>query len=402
VGGVIRQAKYNFSTHAYEYRDIVSESTIAMGHDTREDLTDHTGNRSAYQGCAHTRRRDSYINGDLASCFAVPWIQQGSYYTIGRSLGKITGLCYPTSAEPALLDLRSKLPSIDWPSLVSSGGNALSGEMTASTNMLVNIAQMSQTIRMFANPYGLLRGNWRRAAKKLSARQLSKAGANVWLETRYGWQNLYRDIRAVARVKREVQQHMQYLQQTEGAWVSTGSRQVDAYDTPTTVSSQTNGSNTFRWDCNLYKRVANFSFDVYRHASARRFSEMDLIAQRLGTNDLLEAMWDALPFSFCVDWFFDISDIVARDPIFWDQSRMRQMGYSVKESWECQYFIDTTVGPYNGQQSSSSIESLNQTVLSKYERTSGFPQGTGTSGFFGGLNLIHLADGCALVAQKLC
>jgi len=125
----------------------------------------------------------------------------------------------------------------------------------------------------------------------------------------------------------------------------------------------------------------------------------------MGTANVAEALWDLLPFSFVVDWFIDLERVVKYLPLYWNRHTFRRMGYSVKTEYRAALEIDSdaTITWWNGMSFPKSKTELcpEITVASTYVRTPGFPPDMSGVGAFNGLSFTHLADGAALIAQRL-
>lgn len=335
-----------------------------------------------------------------------PWKKSSLWSKIGQPAGQVRGYAYPSLAESSWPQV--SFPSIQWGDLVSTIGDEINGHMQASSNMLVNAAQWSQTVGMIKNPFGLLRRDWRPAVKKFSAGRLAKDGANVWLEYRYGWSNLYRDLIAVAKARKEVQDHLAYLRRTDGSWASVSQNQTDVrVPSSSLISSVGSSPNLCRWYLDSVKRTCRVSCDVYREKAYERIGEWELICQRLGLNDWIEAAWDAVPFSFVVDWFIDIAGVAKWHPMTADTKRIRQAGYSVKTEhiahvrYDSGFSVLDNDNPTHYTSFTNSWTSPQQCIRKSYVRSAGFPSAFTPPATFSGLNLIHAADGLALVAQRI-
>jgi hypothetical protein len=291
---------------------------------------------------------------------------------------------------------------INWAGIVGDVGTSLDGRMKAGMNCLVELVQLGQTVAMIKNPYGLLKKDWRKTVKNLTASSLVKAGANIWLEKRYGWDNLWRDVKATALARTKVDAHIRHLKSSLGNWTSIGKSQQDV-DTPNTIlPTWGNISNSYQMQPTLHtiERRATFSADIYRDDAYRMWSEGKLFQDYFGTNAVAEALWDLVPFSFCADWFINIASWLERDPISWGQHRLRQMGYSVETRWTASLNVVSRARGWIGYSDAGSYYPP-QCIRKSYVRTPGFPSGGSTAGLFEGLNLVHLADSAALVAQRI-
>jgi len=296
------------------------------------------------------------------------------------------------------------LGEIDWPAQVNDVGLGMDGTLVAST--LVNAAaiELGQTIRMFKDPFGLLSG--RLLTGRKTARQLSKDGANVWLENRYGWQNFIRDVGNVAGAVSKAMRHINYLQSQIGRWTPVRSRRQDVFTLsvphpsigfggyPVYVSTECKGLRI--------QRTSTFSLQLKRDESFRILSPIAYVMQALGVTDVYATLWEVLPFSFVVDWFFNVSKWAANTTIYKVmQHQVRNCCYSVDCEWRGDFELFSTAFDNHGN-SKSEISLQNDVLVRKtYERELGFPPDSYTSGFFGGFTITHLADSAALIAQRL-
>lgn len=130
-------------------------------------------------------------------------------------------------------------------------------------------------------------------------------------------------------------------------------------------------------------------------------SYWDLVMQRLGTNQVLEALWDLVPFSFVVDWFAHIDRLVSSNPINWTQHQLRRVGFSTKTEWKVRWHYQcqvSTIGYGNSPIQNFVTDPV--VVATRYERTPGFPDGTQSVGAFASLHVTQLLSGLALLVQR--
>lgn len=391
--------------------------TITTQFSDQESMSDVLGNACGYNTITHTKDFPIRVNsvGAEAGPASQPdpwnssWYGKKMYSKVGTLSGLYSpikhwtnGTTYPTVS----------LPSIDWDALVEDVGSRLDGSMTASTNILVFLAEIAQTIRMFKDPAGLIRlQKSLRAARKTreTLRTLVKGASSAWLEGRYGWRLLDRDITNFVKSWPEVQAHIDFLQQTKETFVPISAVQKDStnYSLPYPVITFSDSYSSATCYSASVERTARFSLEIMRGKAFEVLSRWEYIKQRTGQNDLVSALWDYLPMSFVVDWFIDIQSFLERDPIFWDRHNLRRMGYSVKLVYKCcvKFYTITWAQqlspPYVLQDESLVDYNVPQIVHKVYTRTPGFPPDTDTVGLFGGLNMIHLADGSALIVQRM-
>lgn len=292
------------------------------------------------------------------------------------------------------------LPAIPWNEMIATAGDEISGGMAASTSMLTNFVQLSQTVRMFKNPLSVLSLDWRKMARRKSASALLKAGSNVWLEKRYGWDNFFRDVADCCDALTEVRDHIAFLNRTKGTYASIGQRHLDVVPISSSLATIQIGPLRLEPQLTTIRQSACFSMDYKRAEQACAISAWALYLQRIGMGSMLECMWDVLPYSFVVDWFINVSQLLKHTPNYWNPWSMRNVGYSVKVSVDCQ--VKMTMTSSNSFRSYDQVRMIGpQCVFVKYDRANGFPVSTDTLGFFSGMTLTHLADAGSLLAQRL-
>lgn len=372
---------------------------------TDQELIGDDLGRTRFNPCSHISNRPHYIFGKGAKASgAVSDDNPYGVYMLSCDLGDFSGYY---SIDRHLLDTtwpEPSLPDIDWHNLVGDVGDRLDGSMQSSSNLLVAMAEIGQTVGMIKNPFGLLKKDWRKTAERLSPSRLSKRAANVWLETRYGWMNFYRDVIAFSKAHSEVQAHLRYLADSSGSWSSLSKSQVDSDSSPPQSINVDNAPlNSYQVIPEFveFSRRACFSCDIWRGQGFQNFNVMDLMIQRMGVDQVASALWDLIPLSFTVDWFVNLGTMLKRDPIFWNRYQLRNMGYSVKKLWKFDITIKSHASAYGVPDATTETCFGPQIVHTSYERVPGFPASTSTVGLFGGINLTHLADGAALVAQRI-
>jgi hypothetical protein len=258
---------------------------------------------------------------------------------------------------------------------------------------------------MIKNPFGLVRLLKNPKFQKLTLSKLAKGSANSLLEYQYGWRNLEKDIVALATVLPEVRAHQYYLESTANRYVSAG-RSTEVTEYPSWSSVYIGGSGpTWQRRLEMTSMVtkASFSLDIMRPESAKHWSTMDLVLQRLGANDVCEAIWDWVPFSFVVDWFVHINKIVALNSIAWNRYMCRRIGYSYKTKWNAKahfkcYVISNDFGQNSGWQHEYTDPAC---IATRYTRVPGFPGNTQIEVPGVDLNTTQIASGIALLVQKM-
>lgn len=137
------------------------------------------------------------------------------------------------------------------------------------------------------------KGNWKQAAKhlKLDWRHPGKTFASRWLELQYGWKPLVSDIYDTARAFQHGLDHRTHVLRairriTDSTTISSSAGTADV----TTITKQ-------EWS---YRCVAYFR---------PKDSWINSMSQ-IGLANPAEIAWELLPYSFVVDWFLPIGNLL--------------------------------------------------------------------------------------------
>jgi hypothetical protein len=203
---------------------------------------------------------------------------------------------------------------------------------------------------------------------------------------------------------------MQYLKE-----IGTGGRPISAKQV-----DEVSPGTTFRYAPPVggitgIRHVRDFVFDNYRRTvafscthkveqSVRDMSHLDHVMDGIGSEKVFEALWDLVPFSFVMDWFFHIDRLMVVNPLLWGGDKVTMMGSSIKQEWKFCTAVAVQIDPlwlpdvyHSGQFVTGSPEILRKS----YYRYPGFPSGTSESGAWGGLSKTQLASGAALMLQRI-
>jgi len=402
----VQARKYNIGTDWFvETRTVPMDSEYLVRCDSSESISDVVSDGRCFHGVEHVKHFNGDVNCQLA--VANKYIPSPSemYQTwwvpVYRGLGSLRGSIslrnsfYPSNWPPSL-----SYADVDWSSLVGDVGDRLSGNMKTSDTLLVDLYEIGQTIEMFRNPFGLLTARWSPNVSTLG--QLIKAGSNFWLEKKYGWDNFFRDMDQFIHSWSAVSKHIDFLNTSKASYTHvsksthvSGTINPDIPENPYGFFSISTGP--LDWTCK-----SSFGVEILRGEHYHVLSKLDYLLQAVGAQNLPAAMWDALPFSFVVDWFVDIQKFLSSNPVFFGQYNLRNVGYSSKLELSGSMTITSASDNYfNGLGNSTSYTIPSIPVFKKYRRTPGFPPENEHIGAFGSLNLIHLVDGGALLAQRL-
>jgi hypothetical protein len=329
----------------------------------------------------------------------------------------------------------SEIAVASWVSQFTTLADLVRGLVDSKTLIGVSVKELPKTIRMVRNPFGLLKTDWRKIAKNLSARKLAERGADLWLEYQYGWKATYRDLdeftksssKFIASIRRYQDQGSERFSKsavsslspfpptlTEADWVSLenqannwswGSRAIPPFRIvfmPGTVKT----SVSCQADCSISNGTSKF--EKFAHAYG------------LTPKKLLDSLWEVLPYSFVVDWFVNSQAI--RDLLSFSsavqtlsQQGIRNLGYSAKVEYP---FVAETIKQWSSNYYGSKFDgcwSSNPPPLgaqpnrvrglpgcvSQYQRWAGVPPSSISILSGKGLSLTQGVSGLSLLIQRL-
>jgi len=377
-------------------------------------ISDVVGRRKAFNPCSHSKHYSIpvHLRAYLTRVKEAETVWEADRYHYAPAVPgefeiKIDGSIHPSFFYGSNPESLPTMDAIDWGKMVSEVGNQVSGAMQSRSNLIVSAVEVGKTIQMLRNPFNLIKSAKKlNIPKKATLKDLTKRSASAWLEWRYGWSNLVADTVAIASVMDEAAAHREYLLKYVGKDRPIHSREivektVDVpYHTSTFLSYMPLVEMVPR---NLrVKRTAVFGCAVLNESYSNVFDFPALIKQRLGINRIAEAVWDLVPFSFVVDWFVNVQKIMGIDPTLWARHDIRYLGYSIKTEtsididFRCSFpawdWIPEVVRTCSVQGSVCNVA---------YARSEGFPPGCDTLGVFGNLRKINVADGAALIVQRI-
>lgn len=254
-----------------------------------------------------------------------------------------------------------------WATMADELASLASGNTSHSVQLLVTLWELEKTIKMMRNPFALLKPNFRRTAKKLTASRLAKGTANVWLEGYYGWKSLYQDLTSTAQataflLNEPASDAFERLgQRLSVTHQSTTALNRTSYVLGTSESQWNTACNGGTW-CTPYYPAQNYFVRVvgenavskYTYGcrqfleTERRISVMRSFLANYGASSwraIRDCFWEVLPFSFVVDWFVDMRGIWA--PL--DRGRLGESdlnGFGFSKSTTGEYKIELYLDPY--------------------------------------------------------
>jgi len=357
-------------------------------------------------------------------------------FKLGYDSETPTFMCKPIGQSRRIWNLvpNATFDAPDWGSLIGSLADGLSGSVDTGCLALVTLKELGATIKMVRNPFNILKDDWRPLAALQSGYQLAKAGANIFLEGMYGWKSAYADVCNFAKaygeivklsnVQTEYNPRLSFSQKVKMTWANDGIayRHGTASDWAWRTASVRTPADKDRLDPMQKLKITGDR--VYRIGCRQnmqlvhRLSKFHRIMNILGLDmgSLPATIWEAIPYSFVVDWFINWQALLG-----WSkQGRLMQddvynLGTSITttmnvKTWEifrCDKSMTQMVsGPWAGKTPSTSVGYpiiRGQTDWHIYERARGVPfMGTIIDKFINvNLNPSQLASGIALAVQRL-
>lgn len=324
-----------------------------------------------------------------------------------------------------------------WEGLLDDLANLVEGHHSQASMLSVTLLEGLTTLNMMRNPFSLLKPNFRRKVRKLTARRLANTSANVWLEGYYGWKSFYQDVTGAAKSLAYFlnEPSTSIFENDEVIRLSVSKTQIIAqqstvYDCGTTVDlwnhwkavsgfPNSNGvpvarrtnvciSENYRIGC------LQFQDAFQRIQNTRRFLRLSGMAN---WRDIRDTIWEVIPFSFVIDWFVDQRGIWA--PLNkWrlSQTDVKEVGYTVQHHQEYDVEVNlllpfslyyATAYPWAykmplGKCGDYILRSIAKGTYHYYCRTSGFPLTNLVDVKFlsHGLKRIQLLNGAALLLQR--
>lgn len=267
----------------------------------------------------------------------------------------------------------------------------------------MTLKDLPQTISMIANAATKLRtayvavkhGKFRAAARTLGINtpkgvSLSKSFSQNWLEYRYGWRLTCYDIQGYLMLIHDMMNRPQLHRQTAmeercGIWDRTS---VENYYLP-------NGLHALSVDV---RRITTWTSVVRGGYIYEIVNEAWNQGQGFGLLNPLEFAWDIIPFSFVLDWFTNIGDVL--------QGLTAFVGKTCRDGWICREIQSDTSTVWSNIQKGDGIFQLNPgttlTIDGQIERRfrrdlSPFDPADFQLSF--GMNLSRLTDAFSLVRQ---
>jgi len=418
-GGLLNRVIEPYLGTAYDYSSWYSSSD-QTNYAKRETMVDNLSTTGTYRDInAVTHSSQSYANltnSGVSYSYDHPVVKSLSMHPV------FCGMHYTPST--------SGFSAPPWPTLVTQLADKIDAGIETSALLGVTLAEITKTISMVRNPFNLLKADWRKISRNHTASQLSKAGANIWLEAQYGWLSAYYDIKAFSKAYKSCHSYLTaepsdferfsasqdeiidpgpvaYLMCTESQWNSVSA------DVPLTWSPPSGTGGYYRAQPLTVKRKCRVGCERLLDVSNRLTTSQAFVkAFGISPNSILPTLWELVPFSFVIDWFVDPRGIWANRSLErLKRADVRRLCYSTKVEYEATIqaihkyiFSGYTIlgGKAPTSRSSTPIVSGNCSGKS-YIRASGGPSISDfRAGFLtANLSSTQLASGFSLLIQRL-
>lgn len=308
----------------------------------------------------------------------------------------------------------------DWFALQDSFDEALSSFVPSSFFLGEDIAERAifiDAFKLVINPTNAIKVFLKTAVHQLKkhrtmslgqvARSVTRNGANGWLSYNFAVKPAIKDLLEVVNAHQKVKRRMDFLVSHRGRFV------------PVRVKQECLASCAPSWpeppDYNSYSSF--FTNVVRKHTLATMgcwaqvredltYGESwKAYLQHFGANKVLGTAWELIPFSFVVDWFLPVQELInkTRLPIGNPFVEMRSFCCSLKETEELGLFCQPGLkynAPATRLTSPSSYFHVATKTTSRYERFSTVPETSGVVDV-STLGLFHSLATGSLVIQRL-
>jgi hypothetical protein len=173
--------------------------------------------------------------------------------------------------------------------------------------------------------------------------KVAKFGANQALGVNYGWLPFISDLKKLATVLKVVMNRIQHLKRTYKKWTKIHfHRTLAPRDFPVRPKGLDPGNSglDIRWSLTEYKATFNASAYYWHDFEGLNdeFTTLKAFWVAFGLDNPARVLWNAIPYSFVVEWFVRLSDVVDRLRInqFSGHVRLENVCYSYTQTGKVQ------------------------------------------------------------------
>jgi hypothetical protein len=396
------------------------------------DVSAPHGDRSIFHACTHTKvSAASFHDGTSVIYPPFPCYDYGYYQFVDSWTEGLDEVLWVTPEDLSFASaLDSAVASASWLDETVALARSVKGLVNSKTLLGATIKEIPETVRMVLNPFGLLKGGWRHIAERHTAKQLMAKSANLWLEYQYGWKATYIDFRNFSKsVDKYLSSRQRYQDRALERYSERAIRILDP--PPPTVDDATWDSFRVQFDHGTtygdmapkirvvfapgqLKTAVSLECTDKLSQHVTRFDKA-LSALGLDKGNVVETLWEVIPYSFVVDWFVNTKGIVdtfrqAEALETFSQAGASRLGYSAKAEFPFKAQRYTGQGsnyypslwyPYpdriGGNHSSDSWLGS----VSSYQRSVGPPPYSMSLFTTNGLSVTQGISGASLIFQRL-
>jgi hypothetical protein len=234
---------------------------------------------------------------------------------------------------------------------------------TSVINFAIELAELKPIFKSLASiPKHIREGT---LSKQVTGRGLSrrtpinvaKGGAKAFLAAEFGWLPFVSDIIAFIGTMDAITKRLDYLRKTKGKETTVHFEKLDAYVHPQLGQTLTSDTTS-----DIESSVVLMDHRVEFHSTWKLFQDLQGLDDAwaglraafayLGVNNPAKIVWNAIPYSFLVDWVTPVSswlDRVAVQP-FAGEWRVYDVTSSVKETSKFQFNTTALRGGTSGPQ----------------------------------------------------
>lgn len=167
-------------------------------------------------------------------------------------------------------------------------------------------------------------------------KNIVKDVANAHLTLEFGWKPLIGDLITLVNILQRVDDRLSYLRERYGKRTSLGFTRNNIWALPSNIASHNVGSG-----CVFDYRAQQYEWTF--HAGGRLFHQLEWVLSTqgrvrallgaFGLSNPAKIAWNAIPYSFVVDWMFNVSGMLSTYAVLEDRTgdwRVDRLCWSVK------------------------------------------------------------------------
>lgn len=312
---------YDYSQRFHRYRSWVDYSAVYNG----PEISGSTVNGINFSSYDHGARLDNwkYLVRHHSNATSTRYAIRRRYRG-GDGFHETTGYFYANLALPRVKGYTNCYGRVIWVDAPSTGTDTGVANQTALRKFYKSIAsarsafqggvflgELTETLHMLRNPAKALRkglDNYLSAVKKRGrgkrGNPLRKTIADTWLEHVFGWRPLISDVKSAGdALNRRLERYQGNFSRIYGKGEEDQFIEQNIYS-----SNPTEGRNARTW----YRRdFINRKVKYYgelRSKATPVLADADLLG--LSWEDTLPTVWELIPYSFLVDYFVNIGEVI--------------------------------------------------------------------------------------------